>query len=821
MVEYISAKGSKRLAIITRRNGSLIEAVNDARLSFTIATTRISFQIPGKFEFGDMLRLQEMLDELRPSQIERLWEDLVDRGKGAADIEDMASKSIGEQITRLQDRFAPRRRISANAISSKVFGSVDPLRLYATHRLMSTVGNIFFEPDEGKAAGAVLDVEEGTVSGSGSGSGSDSDSGSNAERSSSSSAGGGAEFYTAFSPAIVQANLRERSALREFKQRYKKVMDIRAANNKRGASAMAGDSMSSGGSSNSSGNSSGSVSTTSMSAAVSVASAGVPLDNFMVPGPSLGVPDLPERVAAVLETYGEGLKMLIIKTHPWVVAGWARRPHDEKLAAKGRELLDFLDLAPSVKNAKKILAFTGIWPQHTNVEKYIMDIRDKFPQEVLDEAEFLINHPEQVVDMDERIRRDLRHLGTYAIDREGASEVDDAISIEYLEEGGEKLWIHIADVGRWVKPGSHLSIEAERRMLSVYLPDEKISMFPEILSTELLSLGARLDSYALSCGVTLSEAGDVVSYEVCPSLVRVTRRLSYIQLDDILVREKASKEMPALSAPIEVDLSSLLGASVAPRKGSSGSGGGSFAGSNTISYDPLMAKDLTRLHHWARLRHDFRNRQGALDQYLRHKTELYLSVKKDPKSASKYTVAGYTTWSNATSMSLVSEYMILMCQTVGSMCQTIEAPVWYKLQTTSPPLEAADLELREGESLFLRSARIMRHMRTADDSKIPGPHSTSGSSAYVQCTSPIRRYHDLYNHYRLKAAMHAASMSEGYDEFAAEEAGITKLETMATAESRLKTLNAIRLVTLRVYAVPVKTFATVVFVVTFPFPALI
>ena len=44
-------------------------------------------------------------------------------------------------------------------------------------------------------------------------------------------------------------------------------------------------------------------------------------------------------------------------------------------------------------------------------------------------------------------------------------------------------------------------------MVSVYMPDERISMFPYTLSTELLSLGAGLDSYALSCGVTLDELG--------------------------------------------------------------------------------------------------------------------------------------------------------------------------------------------------------------------------------------------------------------------------------------------------------------------------
>jgi RNB domain len=51
------------------------------------------------------------------------------------------------------------------------------------------------------------------------------------------------------------------------------------------------------------------------------------------------------------------------------------------------------------------------------------------------------------------------------------------------------------------------SLQAERRMVSVYMPDERISMFPYTLSTELLSLGAGVDSYALSCGVTLDEQG--------------------------------------------------------------------------------------------------------------------------------------------------------------------------------------------------------------------------------------------------------------------------------------------------------------------------
>jgi exoribonuclease R len=143
-------------------------------------------------------------------------------------------------------------------------------------------------------------------------------------------------------------------------------------------------------------------------------------------------------------------------------------------------------------------------------------------------------------------------------------------------------------------------------------------------------------------------------------------------------------------------------------------------------------------------------------------------------------------------MSLVSEYMILMCETIGKFCTNINAPVWYKIQVPQPLLEKSDLELQEGENNLLRALRMLKHLRAANDSKIPGPHCTSGAETYVQCTSPIRRYHDLYNHYRLKAAMHGASMGEEWAGRAKEEAGIQLLDKMASAEERIQTLNAVR-----------------------------
>ena len=351
MVEYISAKGSKRLAIVRRRSsGGTVEAVNDARLTFTIPTSRVSIHIPGKFEFGDLLRLQEMLDDLRPNQVERIWEDLVEQGAPLDEDTSAGSpESLGEQIARLERGPPSRRRISANAVSSKVFGAVDAIRLYATHRLMATVGNVFFEPENGRG-GAVLDGgPANTTVGSSS-------------SSSSSGSGSGPEFYTALSPASVQANLRDRSALREFKQRYRKAVEARATGRRpaslhddagavNSSNSSGNSAASSGGSSSSSSNGDGGGA--SMSAALAAAGS-----------PEPAAADLPERVLTALDAYTEGLKQLVIKTHPWVVNGWARRLPDDRLAAKGRELLDFLEMAPTVKNAKKVPPRSALQDTH-------------------------------------------------------------------------------------------------------------------------------------------------------------------------------------------------------------------------------------------------------------------------------------------------------------------------------------------------------------------------------------------------------------------------------------------------------------------------
>lgn len=117
-------------------------------------------------------------------------------------------------------------------------------------------------------------------------------------------------------------------------------------------------------------------------------------------------------------------------------------------------------------------------------------------------------------------RRDLTHLTAWAIDDEGSTDPDDAISWD-----GERLWVHVADAAALVPPDSPADVEARGRGANLYLPDRTIPMLPAT-ATDRLALGLSEVSPALSFALRLSPEGDVTADEIVPSWVRVSR-ISY------------------------------------------------------------------------------------------------------------------------------------------------------------------------------------------------------------------------------------------------------------------------------------------------------
>ena len=150
---------------------------------------------------------------------------------------------------------------------------------------------------------------------------------------------------------------------------------------------------------------------------------------------------------------------------------------------------------------------------------------NEFPIEVLSEAKQI---SQQIDEKQIKNRRDFRALyPIFTIDGEDAKDLDDAVSVRKTEEGTYLLDVHIADVSNYVKPGSFLDREAILRGTSIYMFDRVIPMLPFELSNGICSLNAGEDRFALSCLMEIDKNGNVISSDVCKSIINVTERMSY------------------------------------------------------------------------------------------------------------------------------------------------------------------------------------------------------------------------------------------------------------------------------------------------------
>jgi len=138
-------------------------------------------------------------------------------------------------------------------------------------------------------------------------------------------------------------------------------------------------------------------------------------------------------------------------------------------------------------------------------------------------------------------REDLRELVTFTIDPTSARDFDDAISAQELPDGRAKVWVHIADVSAFVKPGSVLDQEARMRATSVYVPGAVEPMLPHSLSSGACSLVPDEDRLAVTIEMTFDGA-DVVESRLTRTIIRSNERLDYDEVDRILTGSVAARE---------------------------------------------------------------------------------------------------------------------------------------------------------------------------------------------------------------------------------------------------------------------------------------
>ena len=180
------------------------------------------------------------------------------------------------------------------------------------------------------------------------------------------------------------------------------------------------------------------------------------------------------------------------------------------------------------------------------------DLPNEFPEPVLKEARKI---PQTILEKDIKNRVDLRQkeMNIFTIDGEDAKDLDDAVWVGKNKSGNYLLDVHIADVSHYVKKGSNLDNEAVFRGTSVYMFDRVIPMLPFELSNGICSLNAGQDRFALSCLMEIDEKGKVIASDVYKSVIRVTERMSYTDVNKIITNsdEKIVKKIRGLQMKAE------------------------------------------------------------------------------------------------------------------------------------------------------------------------------------------------------------------------------------------------------------------------------
>jgi exoribonuclease II len=172
----------------------------------------------------------------------------------------------------------------------------------------------------------------------------------------------------------------------------------------------------------------------------------------------------------------------------------------------------------------------GFFDPNENIELYRQEIPQEFSPEVLSHAADIARAcalPPNFSD-----RKDLTHLPLMTIDGQSTLDYDDAISYEELGDSC-CLGVHIVDVGHFVKKDDPIDREARLRASSIYMPDRKISMLPPDLAEGCCSLKAGELRPAISMMIRLNKTGEILDYEIIPSLIRVQRQLTYYDVNTV------------------------------------------------------------------------------------------------------------------------------------------------------------------------------------------------------------------------------------------------------------------------------------------------
>jgi exoribonuclease-2 len=288
----------------------------------------------------------------------------------------------------------------------------------------------------------------------------------------------------------------------------------------------------------------------------------------------------------------------------------------------------------------------------------------------------------------------LAEVNAFSIDDSGTTEIDDALSVTELVEGGHRIGIHIAAPGLAISKDDPLDQVARNRMSTVYFPGNKITMLPDSV-IEQFSLDAGAPRPALSIYVDL-DADGIVNQDTLQMRAERVPMTANLRLEDVehLVNEESLLD-EGVSYPYRKELAILWRAAKLLHAGRQ---------EKRIA-NGLRAEQLGVIDPNA-LARDFHFQIQDVDGVQR--------VEIIPRQRGSILDT------------IVAEWMIFCNSASGQLLADHGLPGLFRTQKGWGPLRT--------------------RMQTT-----PGPHEGLGLDYYAWCTSPLRRYSDLVNQWQLIA----------------------------------------------------------------------
>ena len=363
---------------------------------------------------------------------------------------------------------------------------------------------------------------------------------------------------------------------------------------------------------------------------------------------------------------------------------------------------------------------------------YKYGIYPEFNAEVEEE---LKNIPDHVEDSELKGRRDLTDKVIFTIDGDDTKDIDDAISLEE-KDGNYVLGVHIADVSNYVKENTALGDEAYKRGTSSYLADTVIPMLPHQLSNGICSLNEGVIRLSMSCVMEIDSNGKVVNYEIFPSYIKSSKKMTYKHVNNLLMRNIVDE-----------------------------------------GYEPF--KDtLLKMNELAHILRKEKISRGYIDfeideaKIVQDESGKAIDVIKRVREDGE---------------KLIEDFMIAANECVAQTIYNMDLPFIYRIHENPKPekvdeflnlvkilgyklktnvkeitpkvMQSVINELKDKPEFPILSTLLLRSMRKAEYSKENLGHFGLASKAYTHFTSPIRRFPDLTVHRLLKKYLVEHDMS--------------------------------------------------------------